>query len=546
MSSLLAFHFIRPLWLLALVPFFAMAYMALKPNRDKHDWKTRLPAHLALALNVGEHAWRKKLPVKIWTLIAFLAIVTAAGPTWQREAAPFGEDRSPVFIVLDLSESMLQKDIKPTRLERAKYKIQDLMTANSGKKTALIVYAGSAHLAVPLTKDTQLFTPILNALTPAVMPRSGKYPEQALAVIQQQLNEQAEQVNSATIVLVSDGVGSEVAANYHTFMQRDDIAMQLLILGIGNSEIGSDIPFDEASLKQLASATGGDYKTISNDDADINWLLRGISQHIELNGKSAQPWKDMSYPLVFVIMLLFLLWFRKGWTVHWCLLPLIFVMQTQPGYTAEEVASEKVASEKVTSEQLTGFKFVDLWMTADQQAQWYFDQGYYLQAAERFVSSQHKAQAYYLAEEFALAKAFYLRVNSKQGMLGAANSLAQLREYVQARYLYRQILAQYPGFEAAKTNLAIVEKIIEDINRQSESQANTENESSKELGDAPQTSDGAEEKVANQLLQKQTFDAQQLRNSQALFDAWMKQVEGNQKAFLATKFSIQLQSEENK
>jgi len=531
MSSLLAFHFIRPLWLLALLPFLSMAYVVLRADRANQGWQRKLPAHLALALNVGEKAWRKKLPVKIWTVMALIAIVTAAGPTWQREAAPFGEDRSPVFIVLDLSESMLQKDIKPTRLARAKYKIQDLVTENSSKKTALIAYAGSAHLAVPLTKDTQLFTPILNALTPAVMPRSGKYPEQALAVIDQQLSEQAEQVNSATIVLVTDGVGSAVAARYRAFMARDDIAVQLLILGVGNTERGSDIPFDETSLMQLATSTGGDYNTISNDNADINWLLRGISQHIELNGESAQPWKDMSYPLVFILIFLFLLWFRKGWTVHWCLLPLVFVMQTQPVYAHD---------------QATGFHFWDLWMTADQQAQWYMDQGDYLKAAAHFVSSEHKAQAYYLAEEFALAKAFYLRVNTKQGMLGAANSLAQLREYVQARYLYRQILVQYPAFTAAKTNLAIVEKIIEDINRQSESQANTENEASKELGDAPQTSDGAEEQVANQQLQKQTFNADQLRNSQVIFDAWMKQVEGDQKAFLATKFSIQLQSEEDR
>ena len=536
MSSLLAFHFIRPLWLWALLPFLAMAYVALKPNRAQQDWKSRLPEHLAIALNVGEKAWRKKLPVKLWTVIALLAIVTAAGPTWQREAAPFGEDRSPVFMVLDLSESMLQKDIKPTRLARAKYKIQDLVTQNSAKKTALIVYAGSAHLAVPLTKDTQVFTPILNALSPEVMPRSGKYPEQALAVIEQQLNEQAEQVHSATIVLVTDGVGSEVATTYRGFIARDDIAIQLLILGVGNAQRGSDIPFDESSLKQLASSTGGDYKAISNDNTDINWLLRAINQHIELNGESAQPWKDMSYPLVFIIMFIFLLWFRKGWTVHWCLLPLIFAMQTQPVHASKEVASEEIA----------GFHFLNLWMTQDQQAQWYFERGEYLQAAERFVSSKHKAQAYYLAEEFVLAKAFYLRVNSKQGMLGAANSLAQAREYVQARAMYRQILAQYPAFVAAKTNLVIVEKIIEDINRQSESQANTENESSKEIGDAPQTSDGAEEKVASQQLQKQTFNADQLRNSQVMFDAWMKQVEGNQKAFLATKFSIQLLNEESK
>ena len=530
MNNLLDFHFIRPLCLLALIPFVSMAYFALRQQNNKQSWEKRLPKHLALALGTNDRHWRKKLPVKIWLLMSLIVIVTTAGPTWKRETTPFSEDHSPLFIVLDTSESMLEKDAKPNRLSRAKFKIQDLLSENSGKNTALIAYAGSAHLAVPLTLDEHVFVPILQSLSPAVMPLQGKYPELAIGVIEGQLNKMPQKAFSATVVLFTDGVGSGVKEDYMALMQRDDISIQLLILGVGDETRSSSIPFDEQELKQLASDTGGRYYKMSSDDADIKWLSKHISNHTRLNGEEAQPWKDMGYPLVFVIILIFLMWFRKGWTVHWCLMPLILVMHSQPVSAGTNESS---------------FAFIDLWMTKDQQAQWHFNRGDYQTAAELFLSSQHKAQAYYLAENFELANAYYLRVNNKQGMLGAANSAAQLREYVVARQMYNQTLEQYPEFEAAKTNLMIVEKIIEDINRQSESQANTENESSEELGDAPKTSDGAEEKVAKQQVKKQTFSAQQLRTNKAMFDAWMKQVEGNQEAFLATKFAIQLQQKES-
>ncbi|WP_394126281.1 VWA domain-containing protein [Vibrio hepatarius] len=533
MSSLLDFHFIRPLWLLALIPVLLMAYVALRQQSNRPSWEKKLPKHLALALGTRDKQWRKKLPIKVWLVVSIIVIVTASGPTWKRETTPFSEDHSPLFIVLDTSESMLETDVKPNRLSRAKLKVQDLLAENSSKNTALIAYAGSAHLAVPLTQDEHVFVPILQSLSPAVMPLQGKYPELAVSVIEDQLNKMSQKAVSATIVVLSDGVGSSAKEFYAALSQRNDISIKVLILGIGDQTRTSNIPFDERGLKMFASQISGDYHRMTSDDSDIKWLSNHITNHTRLNGEQAQPWKDMGYPLVFIIMAIFLLWFRKGWTVHWCLLPLILVMHAQP------VSAENTDGTR------GNFVFIDLWMTKDQQAQWYFNRGDYQKAAELFVSTEHKAQAYYLAENFELANAYYLRVNNKQGMLGAANSAAQLREYVVARQMYKQILRQYPDFEAAKTNLLIVEKIIEDINRQSESQANTENESSKELGDAPQTSDGAEEKVAKKQVQKQKFSANQLRANKAMFDAWMKQVEGNQQAFLATKFAIQLQKKDS-
>jgi Ca-activated chloride channel family protein len=66
---------------------------------------------------------------------------------------PFTEDKAPLVIALDLSQTMDAIDLDPTRLERAKLKIRDLLEERSGARTALSVYAGTTHMVLPFTTD---------------------------------------------------------------------------------------------------------------------------------------------------------------------------------------------------------------------------------------------------------------------------------------------------------------------------------------------------------------------------------------------------------
>ena len=145
------FHFIRPLWLLAFIPMLLLLWLRWR-EESKPSWKDVLPEHLRQALTLGEQGWRKQLPLKLLVVIIGLAIIACAGPTWQRQASPFGEDKASMLVVMDTSDSMLQKDLPPSRLERAKHKIHDLLLARKGGRTGLIVYAGSAHVAMPITQ----------------------------------------------------------------------------------------------------------------------------------------------------------------------------------------------------------------------------------------------------------------------------------------------------------------------------------------------------------------------------------------------------------
>ncbi len=92
--------------------------------------------------------------------------IGAAGPTWSRMPDPFVAQSAPVVVVLKVTPSMERNDVAPSRLERGKQKIRDLLQLRAGARTALVAYAGSAHGVVPMTDDPDVMTPYLDGLTP--------------------------------------------------------------------------------------------------------------------------------------------------------------------------------------------------------------------------------------------------------------------------------------------------------------------------------------------------------------------------------------------
>lgn len=538
------FHFIRPLWLLAFIPMFFLLWLRWR-EETKPSWKDVLPEHLRNALTIGERGWRKQLPLKLLMVIVAIAILICAGPTWQREASPFGEDKASMLVVLDNSETMLLKDLPPSRLERSKQKIRDLLAARNGGNTGLVVYSGSAHAAMPVTQDSKVFEPFLAAITPEIMPVAGKIAETALPLIDQQLNREP----GSTVLLVTDGVNPATIKAYETFF--NDKPYQLLILAAGNRDIVSDNPVDLSALNDLASATGGRVVEVTVDDADIQALNRAVERNMQLNGESAMPWKDMGYGLLLPIALIMLLWFRKGWLVQWCVVGILMTGSLYSNPTMAEpvklTAEKPVQIEEVTAWDKASQWWWDLWLTPDQQGQRLLNQQDYLEAAKHFQDPMRKGVAYYYAREFKLAHSAFLQTKTDLGVYYSATALARQREYLAARDLLKSLLEK-PDLdnelsEKVEHNLAVFNGIVEEVNRMSESQAGTTDgpEESFELDeDKPRTGDGAEEETVAELMLKETLNANEILGSQELADKWLKRVEADPKYFLKAKFQIQL------
>jgi Ca-activated chloride channel family protein len=317
------FHFLRPWWLL-LIPAAIWLHVTLRRAVSAADqWKGIIAPELLEHLVVGSGKKRRLRPYQLQTLLLCVASLALAGPAWEPELTPFTEDRAPLVIALELTDSMLGTDQPPTRLERAKQKVADLLAARRGARTAVVAYAGSAHAVLPLTDDTELVNMYLESLTPEVMPRSGDRPDRALELAASML---ARENAPGTILYMSDGIDQRYADSFAAAFS--DSADQLLVLAFGTDAGGlmegggvGDMapPVDRAGLRAAASAGGGMLFTSAVDDSDIADLNRRVQRHLvnAIESDENLQWRDAGYFLVWPLALIALLWFRRGWTVQW-------------------------------------------------------------------------------------------------------------------------------------------------------------------------------------------------------------------------------------
>jgi len=182
--------------------------------------------------------------------------------------------------------------------------------------------------------------------------------------------------------------------------------------------------------------------------------------------------------------------------------------------------------------------FIDLWLTKDQQGQLLFNAGHYEQASKTFNNVHWQAFSAYGNEDYNTAATFYSQFNNKEDLLAQANAFAHGRHYLKARDLYHRISTQNPDFTAAEQNRELMQGIIDEVNLLSESQKAEQGESIKELGDEPQTGDGAEKKEPRPQEVEQ-LNAEQLLLDPNLNEMWLRQVQKDPDRFLSQKFYFQ-------
>jgi Ca-activated chloride channel homolog len=331
MPDLANLHLLRPMWLWALIPAVGLGVLMLLEQSGRRQWRAVIAPHLL------SHLVRRPRR-RAWTRPAFLAlpcflasILALAGPAWKRQETPFVQDQAPLVVALDLSQSMNAIDVEPTRLERAKQKIRDLLALRPGARTGLIAYAGSAHLVLPLTDDATVLELYLASLETELMPVAGKDAARALRLAEDML---AQETAAGTILFVTDGIGEKDAPAFEEHRQgsRD----QVLVLAVGTSQGGPVLvgregfltdaqgrrvvsSLDRKGLEALEARAGVYVVGATADRSDVGKLQRRVSTHL----KSVQavdervPWEDYGYYLLFAMLPVSLLWFRKGWTIRW-------------------------------------------------------------------------------------------------------------------------------------------------------------------------------------------------------------------------------------
>lgn len=303
------FHFLRPLWLIAFIPAGLVLYAMQKKQDRTTAFKQIIAPHLLAHLMVGEDSKNRLQPLTLLFALWFLSITAMAGPTVQQELSPFSEDTAAVMIALKVTDSMLEKDIQPSRLTRAVQKIKDLLVLRPGAKTGLVAFSGSAHLAMPLTTDPEVISTFAGELTPDIMPEKGEEVSRALDLSDLWLEKSG---STGSILLIVDDISPDQTDRLKEFNSRSNTTVHIFaVAGAG--------ALNAANLKTAAKALNASLTFVTADDNDVKQLISSIQ--VSFSAVQAENeenrWKDGGYFIVPLIALLGLFWFRKGWIVKW-------------------------------------------------------------------------------------------------------------------------------------------------------------------------------------------------------------------------------------
>ncbi len=300
------FHFLRQYWLLSCIPVVVIWLRYRKQMSHESPFKKIIDPHLLEHLLVDQTEKKRGIPLNVLFVLLILSIIALCGPTFRQEASPFAGDDAGLMVLMKLSKSMSSKDLQPSRLERAKQKLRDLLELRSGKSTGLIVYSGSSHLVMPLTNDAQVITSMIEDLTPELMPREGDELTGAIKLGEKMINQSGQ---PGSILVMADSV-------------RVDHLSEL-------EKINTSIPFQFYSFKPIGSNVDSGllqaskyFNThpveVSLDETDVESVSQRAQTSITQirDREKGERWCDDGYWLVALIASCFLLWFRKGWGVR--------------------------------------------------------------------------------------------------------------------------------------------------------------------------------------------------------------------------------------
>jgi Ca-activated chloride channel family protein len=226
-----------------------------------------------------------------------LAVVALAGPQWgvywtQQRAR--GRD---ILVALDVSRSMLADDVTPSRLDRAKADLLDLVSAveqSGGHRLGLLVFAGQASLKCPLTQVYSHFRLVLDGVNQRSVARGGTLIGDCLRAAIEAYDDKTQ--NFRDLILISDGEDMDSFPR-EAAAQARDAGITIYAIGLGDPVQGSPIPYtdsagrtqfvehqgeivrsklDETTLRAIAQITGGAYVPAGTRTIELDRIFREL------------------------------------------------------------------------------------------------------------------------------------------------------------------------------------------------------------------------------------------------------------------------------
>ncbi|MFG1358385.1 VWA domain-containing protein [Xanthobacter pseudotagetidis] len=469
------FHFLRPEWLLALVPAALLAVLAWRRiGTGGNAWATLVDAHLLRHLALGAERGTRKWPVAVLLAGWVLASLAMAGPAWRQLPTPALDRLDPTVIVLSLAQSMNAQDQSPTRFGAARHKVEDILRRMRGGQMGLVIYSDRPFVAAPLTEDARVIGLMVPELATDLMPVLNDRPDLAIAKAVELL--QGADAPAGRIVLITDGAGDDAKRTEAAAAAAAKAGYQVSVIGVGGE---AETPYliydgtalrtkegtavttrlDAAGLARVAAAGGGAFTPARVDGADLDRIYaarlgRPVEDLLKQSGLSADQWEDMGPFLLLGVLLIAPLAFRRGWiAVLLAALPLLGAPLGREARAADALSAE-------------GWR--DLWRTPDQQGADAFARQDYAAAAGHFEDPAWRAGALYRAGDYAAAADAYARIPG--GDYNRGNALARAGKLEEAIAAYDTALEADPKHQDAAYNRELLRKLLEKEEQQKQQQ----------------------------------------------------------------------------
>ena len=458
-TALSEFHFLRVEWLWLLPLWGLVLWFLPKIQSSQIDWAQWIAPPLqrlfVVSSQISQH--RKKQLQVGFALIWILGTLALAGPAWERLPQPLLVRDQARVILLDLSYSMLATDLQPNRLERARYKIEDLLNRFQEGQTAIVLYAGDAHTLVPLTEDVETIRTLLPSLHPSLMPVRGSRPDLAFENVIEMLNQV--DIQNSHLVWITDGIDDQQVKPLQNLLSSQRHKLTVLAVGTpsgapivlekGNylKDTNNNIvipQLDLTPLKAVAKALGGQVLPVQYDDSDLERLVaseekdQGFQEQEE--ELTTDRWREEG-PWLFVLLLpLVAMIFRRGWLF-------VLVLTSWPSLSQ-------------------AWEWRDLFINDNQRAYELLEEGQAAEAAQTFEDSTWQGIASYKAQEYEAALQHWSNEESPITSYNRGNALARNGKLPEALQAYDQALAAKPDWEDAQFNRDLVAKLLDSQQKQ--------------------------------------------------------------------------------
>lgn len=461
-----------------------------------------------------------------FSLALFFMLVALLKPYSGVEMREIKRKGVDLYLLVDLSESMLAEDIKPSRLVRARMEIQDFIAKAKGDRVGLIGFAGDSFVFVPLTTDREALSLFINELSTDDIPLQGTDIKGAIEKAVASFKTQS-QISSKAIILMTDGEDS-MGLDDAILDDIQKLGIKVFVIGIGTAE-GAPIPqigggyknddqgqvvltrLNEVVLQELAVATGGGYVRSVSGDLDLEEIYHhGIKKSFSNSDFSSEQKKVPHYRFQFFLFLaLFFLvlemlttnrkkywrhflWFKKQKTAAF------FILGMSLLWTQQSVAKNPYVFEKGNA--------------------WYQNGNYpaALQQYENLAKSHpddaevsyNLGNTYYQLQDYDKARMeFKKSLNAedekirKQALYNLGNTEFRAKDYQASLDAYDKALQIDPNYTKAKSNYDFVKKMLEEQKKKQEQNQNQDSDP-EEKPDDKKDGEKPEENQQNQKDQK--------------------------------------------